>query len=350
MDNTPIGTNAMPLPPGPTPAQVERSFRSHNNFTGGGLLLYITLFIGLQIAAEVVAAIVMVLKDPGLASFERFKEYYNNIMDFSTNGWIYIATLSIGIFALFIFFRKRLPARDIFVSPRKMTGKAFLILFFVFYAGQFLGQLVCIIGEAGLNLLGLSNEIVEELMTEILSRPTMILYAAIVGPVAEELVFRGFLMRRFQAWGKVFAIVMSSVLFGLFHMNFVQIPYAIIVGIVLAYTAMEYGIKWSILFHIINNSILSYGIIFLSKTDAVGEKIAGYIELGFFAVCFVIALFFIIKYFGDIIEYIKQNRTEKHRYLWCFTTPTILIFTLISVGMAVMALLAIDPTDLMLLE
>ena len=45
---------------------------------------------------------------------------------------------------------------------------------------------------------------------------------ALVGPVAEEVVFRGFIMDRLLPYGKGFAIVLSAVLFGVMHGNFLQ--------------------------------------------------------------------------------------------------------------------------------
>jgi hypothetical protein len=325
----------------PDKKYLRHNFTSHNNFTGGGLLLYIAIFMGFQVLAEVIYAVVLLIRDPDLANFDRFSEYYNELIDLSMNGWIYIASLVLGIGALFLFFRKRLAVRDIFASPKKMTGRAFITIFFIFFAGQFIGQIINIVLELILNLFGLSNEAIAELMADIFNHPSMIVYAAIFGPIAEELVFRGFLLRRFQAWGKIFAIVASSVLFGLFHMNFVQIPYAIIVGLVLAYTAMEYGIKWSMIFHIINNGILSCGFAMLGRVESIGDTKATVMELGFLAISFIVGAILFVNNFAYIKEYVRRNRTEGVKYLWFFLlTVTIVIFVLLAIGMAVFTLLS----------
>ena len=343
MDDKTIGSNHSGGNDQKIPAMVERSFRSHINYTGGGLIIYLVLFLGIQIAAEIIGAVILVLKDPGLANWDRFDEYYNSIIDLSMNGWVYIGSLIIGLLVLFIYFRKKLPAKDIFRSPNRMTMKSFLPIFFIFFAGQLVGSVINIVLELILNIFGLSNDATAELMNEIFNHPSMIIYAAIGAPIAEEIVFRGFLMRRFQAWGKVFAIVMSSLLFGLFHMNFVQLPYAFIVGLVLAYAAMEYGIKWSILLHFLNNGVLACGLGLLSKR--IGETKAACIEYVILGVFFAAGLYFFIAKRRTIADYIRRNRTEKSRYFWTFTTATILILIAITLGVAVLTLLSADMTE-----
>ena len=46
---------------------------------------------------------------------------------------------------------------------------------------------------------------------------SMFLYVGIAGPVAEELIYRGFVMRRLEKYGSFFAILFSSLLFGIMH-------------------------------------------------------------------------------------------------------------------------------------
>ena len=48
----------------------------------------------------------------------------------------------------------------------------------------------------------------------------------------------------------------SALLFGVFHGNLVQIPFAFLVGLVLGYVAAEYSLGWCILLHWINNCVL----------------------------------------------------------------------------------------------
>lgn len=86
---------------------------------------------------------------------------------------------------------------------------------------------------------------------------SMFLYAGLAAPIAEEILFRGLLLRSFAPYGRRFAIFASALLFSLFHGNLVQIPYAFCVGLLLGYTAMEYSIGWSILLHMVNNLLFA---------------------------------------------------------------------------------------------
>lgn len=64
----------------------------------------------------------------------------------------------------------------------------------------------------------------------------LFIYAVILGPVCEELVFRGVTMRLVRRalpfWA---ANLMQAVLFGIFHMNWIQGIYAFVLGLVLGW-------------------------------------------------------------------------------------------------------------------
>lgn len=85
--------------------------------------------------------------------------------------------------------------------------------------------------------------------------PLMICYAVILGPVCEELIFRGVTMRLFkQALPFWLANLFQAFLFGLFHMNWIQGIYAFTLGLVLGYICEKGGsIYHSIFFHILFN-------------------------------------------------------------------------------------------------
>lgn len=85
---------------------------------------------------------------------------------------------------------------------------------------------------------------------------SMFLYISILGPVGEEILFRGYVLRSLQPYGKRFAILGSAVLFGLFHGNLLQIPFAFLMGLVMGYITVEYSLGWSIVLHIFNNLVL----------------------------------------------------------------------------------------------
>lgn len=78
-------------------------------------------------------------------------------------------------------------------------------------------------------------------------------------PIAEEILFRGALLKSFSKYGTGFAVFASSFLFGLMHGNLFQTPFATMGGVVLAYVAVRSGSLWpSIIIHM---SINSYSVL-----------------------------------------------------------------------------------------
>lgn len=76
-----------------------------------------------------------------------------------------------------------------------------------------------------------------------------------ITPIAEELVFRGLIYKRFrETFPMIRAIIWSAMIFGLYHGNLVQALYGLILGLLLAYIYEKYGsIKAPILAHIVLN-------------------------------------------------------------------------------------------------
>lgn len=83
----------------------------------------------------------------------------------------------------------------------------------------------------------------------------LFLYAVLLGPICEELIFRGVTMRLArQAVPFFFANLLQAVLFGAFHMNWMQGCYAFALGLLLGFVCEKGGsIYYSILLHILFN-------------------------------------------------------------------------------------------------
>ncbi|HPR39580.1 MAG TPA: type II CAAX endopeptidase family protein [Oscillospiraceae bacterium] len=72
----------------------------------------------------------------------------------------------------------------------------------------------------------------------------------------EELTFRGIVMQSLRRFGDIFALVTSSLLFGIFHMNLMQMPFAFLLGLAMGYFVMRTGSLWvSIGIHFLNNLV-----------------------------------------------------------------------------------------------
>ena len=109
-------------------------------------------------------------------------------------------------------------------------------------------------------LVGLSknDDLYKQVDVMINSQPFIIklLAAGIVIPIQEELMFRSIILRRIEkAYGAGIAVIVSSLMFAVIHINITQMLYAFIMGIVIGYIYHKSNnIYTAIIFHISANS------------------------------------------------------------------------------------------------
>lgn len=139
---------------------------------------------------------------------------------------------------------------------------------------------------------------VMQMSNSVLQMPAMVMVPVmgIIGPLSEEIVFRGVVFSGYKRSGNAFrSILFSALLFGLMHMNFNQAAYAIFLGIVMAVLVETTGSLWSsVVFHMTVN-IQNVMLMFLTDTmtsDAymqeaqamVGDKDVMLATIGIYAV------------------------------------------------------------------
>ena len=108
-------------------------------------------------------------------------------------------------------------------------------------------------------------DITEQFLGE--SKLAMWLFVGVIGPLVEELIFRGVMLGGLRTTGRIFsAIVLSALLFALIHMNLNQFSYTIVMGVYWGLLAEATGsLIPSMVCHVITNSIsvlmtfVSYG-------------------------------------------------------------------------------------------
>lgn len=90
---------------------------------------------------------------------------------------------------------------------------------------------------------------------------TGILYGVILGPIAEEITFRGMTLYFAEKFTKRFwlANTLQALLFGIFHGNLIQGAYAFLLGLIMGWIYKRFkSLYASILFHVFFN-FLAYG-------------------------------------------------------------------------------------------
>ncbi len=125
------------------------------------------------------------------------------------------------------------------------------------------------------------------------------LVIGLLAPLAEELVFRGAVLKVLLQWAKHpwLAIAISALLFGAAHMNPAQLPHAFLIGLLLGW--MYYrtdSIVPGVVYHWINNTVAYVAYNFypdpnLTLVDILGSQRSVWMALGFSLCILLPALF-----------------------------------------------------------
>ena len=99
-----------------------------------------------------------------------------------------------------------------------------------------------------------------------------LIFAGILSPIVEEMLFRGIMLNKIRMYGDKVAIITTAIMFGLFHANFSQFFYAVGLGVIFAYVTLKTGtIKYSIILHIAINIV---GSVIMPSIVGDGSNIA----------------------------------------------------------------------------
>ncbi len=323
------------MPPSPPPMPIKKVIKRTSNYMVGGLLIYEAFMIISSILYFVVAMFYKIITQYGHKDLEEVISELS--INLEKSGTPYLLAILFGLPLIFLYYQSIRPTKikQLFVSNTKMDKRIFLMFFIVCMSGQAIFSLIGGGLEALFNLLGLSIMKALEQVPQS-SSISMILYISFLGPITEELLFRGILLRRLEKFGKVFAIVVSSVLFGAFHGNLAQGLFATFMGLIFAYVAIEYSIKWSILLHIINNFV--FGELFLLLTGNLSPSIQDNISAVMYGLFLVGAIIIVFRSRKSILEYIRSNKTTKGFYRYAFTSSVMIIFLIVQLLMSILAI------------
>lgn len=117
------------------------------------------------------------------------------------------------------------------------------------FAGTFLGGLIGLLTKKP------ATNVAQELTSQL--PPWMIfVYVVLMAPIMEEYIFRKLIVDRTVRYGQGVAILLSGLMFGLFHGNLNQFCYTVVIGFFLGFIYLKTGnIKITISMHMIFNFI-----------------------------------------------------------------------------------------------
>ena len=154
---------------------------------------------------------------------------------------------------IFLYLMNKLEKQEI--NSNKLTIKKFIVYIAIALTLMWIGNLI---GLTITEILGnlIQNEIANPIVETINSSSiyTNLLLMVIMAPIFEEIIFRKLLIDRTIKYGKGVSILLSALIFGLFHGNLNQFFYAFLIGGFFAYVYIKTGkIIYTILLHLTVN-------------------------------------------------------------------------------------------------
>ncbi len=319
--------------------QWMQSLRRVLNRQAGFLLLYALIT---QLAGLLVGLLTQlewnILADPDES--HRSIEYIVEHTDAEYAGTINLVMGLCGLVFLVLVRRRQIadggPTGIFHRSQYRMTWSVFLGCFFLLFSAQLIAGIYGTGLDWTTEVMGLgpirtTSDIIEAAGDTL----PMLAYTCFVAPVVEEIVFRGAILNSLKPYGKVFAIVTTSAMFGFFHGDLTQGLFAFIVGLILGYLSCEYSIFWSILVHISNNLIVSN--LFGPWLSGLDGNVADLVALMLLIVCFVGLIVVPSLSERRIRAFVMANRTYPNAYS-SWTAPWFVVL-LITEGASMLRLL-----------
>lgn len=315
--------------------QVSKWLRHQFSVIGWVLLIYFVMMNVLVMGTMVTDVIGQYVR--GFASGDFGMELnYDALMNNATG---YMVTIAVGIVILWAWKGTDYWKDQVLRKEAPMKASAFFGFLTLMCGAQLIFSIWASGVETVMNWFGKSVMELLESVSGDSNSVSMFLYASILAPVSEEILFRGLVLRSLRPYGKRFAILGSAFLFAMFHGNLLQAPYAFLAGLVLGYCAVEYSIGWAMLLHILNNFVLADLLTRLMKLlpTMVADVLDGVI-FGGFALAAIILL--VVKR-REVRAY-RQGEWMDRRCLKCFfLNPGVVILTIVmAINMIYMLVMA----------
>ncbi len=157
------------------------------------------------------------------------------------------------------------------VEKHPMTAGQLVVSFLICYGIMIVGNLIGLGLTAGIGLL--KGSPVQNALLNVITGGSLwvtAIFTVLCAPVFEELLFRKLICDKVVKYGEGITVMLSGLIFGLFHMNFNQFFYAFFLGCFFAFLYVKTGcLKYTILLHMAINfwgTVLGSIILSLDQT------------------------------------------------------------------------------------
>lgn len=248
------------------------------------------------------------------------------------NAWGYIVSIFVALVILHAWKGPEYWRKEIFCREKKMRPGVFFAVMCLCMGTQMVNSLWVMGLEFLFSLSGKSLMPLLENVSGSSDSVSMFLYASILAPISEELLFRGFLLRSLRPYGKRFAILGSALFFGLFHGNLLQTPYAFLVGLLLGYVAVEYSISWAVALHMFNNFVLAD--LLTRVTMLLPQMVGDMINLILLGGAMVLSVVLLAVKRQEVLDHIRSEWIDRRvlkSFLTCGGTIALTVLMLINI-------------------
>ena len=210
-------------------------------------------------------------------------------------------------------------------TDRRMTLAALLALVAVLLLGQGMVHELNKFFNHFCLLLHIPSLASHSLLVTGASSPMMALYALLAVPLAEELVFRGVILNGLRRYGRVFAILTSSLLCALLQSDPVSGLWIFLLGLALGYCSLEYGLIWAIGARVVGD------LLFSGLPNRYLMSAPRTARLSVLAVALVLVLAGLVMFFlhrASLLDYRRRYRAPKGTYV-SWRQPWFLLYLLL---------------------
>lgn len=186
-----------------------------------------------------------------------------------------------------------------------------------------------------LESIGLSFAEANHAATSFSSSGSLLFYAVAVAPICEELVYRGFLLRYLEPYGRWFAISISALIFALMHGNAVQFPIAFIIGLVFGYLALKHSLRLVILLHVMNNLFVEL----MGRLAVMNESLGAMLNAGLMIAGLVSLVLMLMSGGRPLLRDLRSNKTTPKVYASFFTCLPVAAIVLYMLSLTVSSVL-----------
>ena len=281
-----------------------------------------------------------------------FSKLYESNLTFASAFGIFYSVISVG--GAFFIGSKILKSQKFFRnipynSPK--DKKKTLLLILIGFGGCLLANYITVFLRAFGEGLGIYSDYTAlQDPSSTLDVVMIFLGSSLIPPLVEEFALRGVLMQSLRKYGNLFAIVTSAFVFGVFHGNAVQMPFAFLCGLVIGYAVVASESLWTgIIIHALMNgmSAISSGLIYyfdeyVSNTFFYIGSAVG-ITLGIIGL-----IVYLTKYKNDDI--LKNNgsyadMTLGEKFIKFNTSPVMIIAIILYILQAITQLTTTPPAQ-----